>query len=114
VLAPQRGYQPSFGGGGGGGGFPGPDGRRPLVVAIGGGLVRLVSLSEQPQNGVTVIDAPPSDVDERGVRAAQYGTAVLVVARDRTRNRDLTRLVDRLRSAGAQTAGFVLTGGKGA
>ncbi|MFG1603919.1 hypothetical protein [Actinoplanes sp. NPDC049265] len=114
VLAPQRSYMPSFAGGGGGGGFPGPDGRRPLVVAIGGGLVRLVSLSEQPQNGVTVIDAPPSDVDERGVRAAQYGTAVLVVARDRTRNRDLTRLVDRLRSAGAQTAGFVLTGGKGA
>jgi hypothetical protein len=37
-----------------------------------------------------------------------------VVARDRTRNRELTRLVDRLRSAGAQTAGFVLTGGRGA
>ncbi|MEV7623353.1 hypothetical protein [Actinoplanes sp. NPDC089786] len=108
VLAPPRIYTPAFGD------AYGSDGRRPTVVAIGGGVVRLVALSDQPMAGVMVVDAPPSDVDERGVRAAQYGTAVLVVARDRTRNRDLTRLVDRLRSAGAQTAGFVLTGGKGA
>lgn len=105
VLAPPRPYMPTMSEG---------DGRRPLVVAIGGGVVRLVSLGEQPMAGVAVIDAPPSDVDERGVRAAQDGVAVLVVARDSTRHRDLTRLVDRLRSAGAQTAGFVLTGGKGA
>jgi anion-transporting ArsA/GET3 family ATPase len=63
---------------------------------------------------LVVVDAPASDTDERGVRAAQSGVAVLVVARDRTRNRELTRLVDRLRSAGAQTVGFVLTGGRGA
>ena len=90
------------------------DSRWPLVVLIGGGVVRLCSLGEQPDHGVVVVDAPPSDVDERGVRAAQTGVAVLVVARDRTRNRELTRLVDRLRSAGAQAVGFVLTGGRGA
>jgi Mrp family chromosome partitioning ATPase len=61
-----------------------------------------------------VVDAPPSDTDERGVRTAQTGVAVLVVARDRTRNAELSRLVDRLRSAGAQTVGFVLTGGRSA
>ena len=77
-------------------------------------MVRLCSLGEEPDHGVVVVDAPPSDADERGVRAAQTGVAVLVVARDRTRNRELTRLVDRLRSAGAQTVGFVLTGGRGA
>jgi Mrp family chromosome partitioning ATPase len=90
------------------------DDRRPLVVLIGGGVVRLGPLDDQPEYGVVVVDAPPSDIDERGVRAAQSGVAVLVVARDRTRNVELTRLVDRLRSAGAQTAGFVMTGGRSA
>jgi Mrp family chromosome partitioning ATPase len=88
------------------------DSRWPLVVLIGGGVVRLCSIGEEPGTGVVVVDAPPSDTDERGVRAAQGGVAVLVVARDRTRNSELTRLVDRLRSAGAQTVGFVLTGGR--
>jgi Mrp family chromosome partitioning ATPase len=88
------------------------DSRWPLVVLIGGGVVRLCSIGEEPGSGVVVVDAPPSDTDERGVRAAQGGVAVLVVARDRTRNSELTRLVDRLRSAGAQTVGFVLTGGR--
>jgi Mrp family chromosome partitioning ATPase len=97
-----------------GGAEDGAENRRPLMVLIGGGAVRLCSLGEQPDAGVVVIDAPPSDTDERGVREAQDGVAILVVARDRTRNRELTRLVDRLRSAGAQTAGFVLTGGRGA
>ncbi|MEV8508187.1 hypothetical protein AB0368_25690 [Actinoplanes sp. NPDC051475] len=91
-----------------------PDGRAPLVVLIGGGVVRLCTLGEEPDTGVVVVDAPPSDTDERGVRAAQTGVAVLVVARDRTRNAELGRLVDRLRSAGAQTVGFVLTGGRSA
>jgi capsular polysaccharide biosynthesis protein len=86
----------------------------PLVVLIGGGVVRLCLLGEEPQVGVVVVDAPPSDTDERGVRTAQSGVAVLVVARDRTRNAELSRLVDRLRSAGAQTVGFVLTGGRSA
>ncbi|MFI7599237.1 hypothetical protein [Actinoplanes sp. NPDC049681] len=90
------------------------EGRAPVVVLIGGGVVRLCALGDEPDSGVVVVDAPPSDTDERGVRAAQTGVAVLVVARDRTRNADLSRLVDRLRSAGAQTVGFVLTGGRGA
>ena len=84
------------------------------TVLIGGGSVRLCALGEQPAEGTVVVDAPASDTDERGVRAAQNGAALLVVARDRSRNRDVTRLVDRLRSAGAQTLGFVLTGGRGA
>ncbi|RZU49284.1 Mrp family chromosome partitioning ATPase [Krasilnikovia cinnamomea] len=88
------------------------DGRGPLAVLIGGGAVRLHPLGELPDHGVVVVDAPPSDTDERGVRAAQSGVALLVVARDRTRNAELTRLVDRLRSAGAQAVGFVLTGGR--
>jgi Mrp family chromosome partitioning ATPase len=87
---------------------------RLLTVLVGGGVVRLCALGEEPDTGVVVIDAPPSDTDERGVRAAQSGVAVLVVARDRTRNTELSRLVDRLRSAGAQTVGFVLTGGRSA
>jgi Mrp family chromosome partitioning ATPase len=83
-------------------------------VLVGAGEVVLSPLGDHPAEGVVVVDAPPSDTDERGVRTAQSGVAVLVVARDRTRNRELTRLVDRLRSAGAQTVGFVLTGGRGA
>ncbi|GAB1693367.1 hypothetical protein [Krasilnikovia sp. M28-CT-15] len=88
------------------------DERGPLAVLIGGGAVRLHPLGELPDHGVVVVDAPPSDTDERGVRAAQSGVALFVVARDRTRNAELTRLVDRLRSAGAQAVGFVLTGGR--
>lgn len=88
--------------------------RRLLTVLVGEGAVRLCPLGEEPDAGVVVIDGPPSDTDERGVRAAQDGIAILVVGCDRTRNTDLSRLVDRLRSAGAQTAGFVLTGGRGA
>ena len=89
-------------------------GRRLLTVLIGGSMARLCPLGEEPDGGVVVIDGPPSDTDERGVRAAQDGIAILVVGRDRTRSTDLARLVDRLRSAGAQTAGFVFTGGRSA
>ncbi|HEX8343593.1 MAG TPA: hypothetical protein VF657_02445 [Actinoplanes sp.] len=84
----------------------------PHVVPIGSGSVRLVAFGDHPAAGPVVVDAPPADVDERGVRAAQSGTAVLVVARDRTRNAELTRLVERLRSADVGAAGFVLTGGR--
>ncbi|MFB9359518.1 hypothetical protein [Actinoplanes nipponensis] len=95
-------------------GHPAEADSRLLNVLVGGGVVRLCALGEEPDTGVVVVDAPPSDTDERGVRAAQSGVAVLVVARDRTRNAELSRLVDRLRSAGAQTVGFVLTGGRSA
>jgi len=88
--------------------------RRPVTMLIGSGVVRLCGLDEPPGRGVVVVDAPPSDADETGVRLAQSGGAVLVVARDHTRNAELTRLVGRLRSAGAQTVGFVLTGGRNA
>jgi capsular polysaccharide biosynthesis protein len=84
------------------------------AVLIGAGEVRVCAFGAEPEEGVVVIDAPPADLDPSGVRAAQDGVAVLVVARDRTRTAELARLVDRLRVAGAQTAGFVLTGGRGA
>jgi hypothetical protein len=93
---------------------PSPAADPPAGVLLGRGEVVLCPLDEHPAEGVVVVDAPAADTDERGVRAAQAGVAVLVVARDRTRNRELVRLVDRLRSAGAQTVGFVLTGGRGA
>lgn len=93
---------------------PNTDDRSASIARIGSGSVRLVALGDQPASGVVVVDAPPADADERGVRAAQAGTAVLVVARDRTRNADLTRLVDRLRAADAGATGFVLTGGRSA
>ncbi|HET9518599.1 MAG TPA: hypothetical protein VFO77_12825, partial [Actinoplanes sp.] len=89
-------------------------GRRPVAVQIGAGTVLLGPPESAPPGGIAVIDAPPADTDERGVRAAQSGVAVLVIGRDTTRDRDLSRLLDRLRSAGARTVGFVLTGGKGA
>jgi capsular polysaccharide biosynthesis protein len=88
------------------------DGRRPAVVLIGAGTVRLGPLGGHPEDGVAVFDAPPADTDERGVRAAQNGVAVLVVGCDRTRDGELNRLFDRLRSAGVHTVGFVLTGGR--
>jgi capsular polysaccharide biosynthesis protein len=86
------------------------------VVRIGTGTVRLTALAgdmtgRQPGAATVLVDAPPADLDERGVRAAQSGTAVLVLARDRTRDAELVRLVERLRSADAGAAGFVLTGG---
>jgi capsular polysaccharide biosynthesis protein len=90
------------------------DDRRPLSVLIGAGAVRLGPLGTRPADGVVVIDAPPADTDERGVRAAQSGVAVLVLGCDRTRNGEVGRLLNRLRSVGAQTVGFVLTGGRSA
>jgi hypothetical protein len=89
-----------------------PDGRRTLEVLVGTGTVRLGPLGGNPEGGVAVLDAPAADTDERGVRAAQSGVAVLVVGCDRTRDAELNRLLDRLRSAGVHTVGFVLTGGR--
>ncbi|MFD2767781.1 hypothetical protein [Micromonospora eburnea] len=79
---------------------------------IGAGTIRLVPLDAPPAgDGLTLLDAPPALDDERGVRAAREGRAVLVVARDRTRLPQLARLVERLRSVGVEPFGFVLTGG---
>jgi capsular polysaccharide biosynthesis protein len=82
----------------------------PSAVLIGAGSVRLGPLGASPPGGIAVLDAPPAETDARGVRAAQSGVAVLVIGRDRTRDAEVGRLVDRLRSAGARTVGFVLTG----
>ena len=90
----------------------GPEANQPLVVLIGAGTVRLGPLGGHPDAGVAVLDTPPADTDERGVRAAQNGVAMLVVGCDRTRDGELNRLLDRLRSAGVNTLGFVLTGGR--
>ncbi|ASW54898.1 hypothetical protein CIK06_12940 [Plantactinospora sp. KBS50] len=62
---------------------------------------------------VTLVDAPPAATDERGVRAARHGVAVLVVAQDRTRARDLRQLAQRLTLTGARTLGFVFLTGNG-
>ncbi|MCW3843020.1 lipopolysaccharide biosynthesis protein [Micromonospora yasonensis] len=81
-------------------------------LRIGSGTVRLVPLDAPPAaDGLTLLDAPPALHDERGVRAAREGRAVLVAARDRTRLPQLIRLVERLRSVEVEPFGFVLTGG---
>ncbi|MEH1095774.1 Wzz/FepE/Etk N-terminal domain-containing protein [Micromonospora sp. CPCC 205739] len=80
-------------------------------LRIGAGRVRLVDLeAASSAEGLTVLDAPPALHDERGVRAARDGRAVLVAAQDRTRTGQLTQLVDRLRAVGVEPFGFVLTG----
>jgi Mrp family chromosome partitioning ATPase len=83
----------------------------PVAIVIGAGSVRLGPLGTPPPGGIAVLDAPPAETDARGVRAAQSGVAVLVIGRDRTRDAELNRLVDRLRSAGVRTVGLILTGG---
>ncbi|WP_328348501.1 Wzz/FepE/Etk N-terminal domain-containing protein [Micromonospora sp. NBC_00421] len=81
-------------------------------LCIGTGAVRLVPLDAPVAGGVTVIDAPPALHDERGVRAAREGRAVLVAARDKTRTGRLSQLVERLRAVGVEPVGFVVTGEK--
>ena len=81
-------------------------------LRIGAGAVHLVPLDAPAGSGVTVIDAPPALHDERGVRAAREGRAVLVAARDKTRTGRLTQLVERLRAVGVEPVGFVVTGEK--
>lgn len=79
-------------------------------LRIGAGKVCLVDLNAPSSGCLTVLDAPPARYDERGVRAAREGRAVLVAALDRTRTNQLTQLVDRLRAVGVEPFGFVLTG----
>jgi hypothetical protein len=81
-------------------------------LRIGSGAVHLVPLDAPTGGGVTVIDAPPALHDERGVRAAREGRAVLVAARDKTRTGRLSQLVERLRAVGVEPVGFVVTGEK--
>ncbi|MEU8301006.1 lipopolysaccharide biosynthesis protein [Micromonospora sp. NPDC048909] len=78
-------------------------------VPVGIGSVRFGSWRQGADHGLVLYNAPPAESDERGVAIARQGTAVVVVERDRTRQSDLRRLVERLRAAGVTPLGFVLT-----
>jgi hypothetical protein len=78
--------------------------------AVGRGGVRFGPYSAAPAEGVLLVDAPPAEMDDRGVRAARGGGVVLVVACGHTRIAELSRLADRLRASGAVPLGFILTG----
>lgn len=81
------------------------------ALTVGDGMVRIGLYAQAPRDGsIVLFNAPPAESDERGVREARSGTAIVVVERDRTRLADLRRLTDRLRSSGAEPLGFVLTG----
>ncbi|WDZ87040.1 hypothetical protein [Micromonospora cathayae] len=81
------------------------------TIRIGGGVVRLIrDLDSADERGLVLLDAPAATRDDRGVRIARDGFAVLVAARDRTRTAQLGRLIERLRAAGVNPVGFVLTG----
>ncbi|MDG4769393.1 lipopolysaccharide biosynthesis protein [Solwaraspora sp. WMMD792] len=81
------------------------------ALTVGAGMVRIGLYAQAPRDGgIVLFNAPPAESDERGVREARTGTAIVVVERDRTRLADLRRLTDRLRAAGAEPLGFVLTG----
>ncbi|SCL33731.1 Capsular polysaccharide biosynthesis protein [Micromonospora nigra] len=84
------------------------------AVAVGVGSVRFGTWREGADHKLVLYNAPPAEADERGVAMARQGTAVVVVERDRTRQGDLRRLAERLRAAGVNPLGFVLTrAGKG-
>ncbi|MFF5056864.1 lipopolysaccharide biosynthesis protein [Micromonospora sp. NPDC000663] len=78
-------------------------------VSVGVGGVRFGTWRQGADHGLVLFNAPPAESDERGVAVARQGSAVVVVERDRTRQVDLRRLVQRLRAAGVTPLGFVLT-----
>ncbi|WP_428966554.1 lipopolysaccharide biosynthesis protein [Micromonospora fluostatini] len=78
-------------------------------IAVGSGTVRIGTARQGVGQPLVLYNAPPAESDERGVALARQGTAVVVVERDRTRQADLRRLVERLRAAGVTPLGFVLT-----
>ncbi|MFY1695491.1 MULTISPECIES: lipopolysaccharide biosynthesis protein [unclassified Solwaraspora] len=81
------------------------------ALTVGAGMVRIGLYAQAPRDGsIVLFNAPPAESDERGVREARAGTAIVVVERDRTRLADLRRLTDRLRASGAEPLGFVLLG----
>ena len=83
-----------------------PDAR---LGPVGVGNVRFGTWRQGADHGLVLFNAPPAESDERGVAVARQGSAVVVVERDRTRQSDLRRLVERLRAAGVTPLGFVLT-----
>ncbi len=78
-------------------------------VAVGAGSVRFGTWRQGADHRLVLYNAPPAEADERGVAVARQGTAVVVVERDRTRQADLRRLAGRLRVAGVEPLGFVLS-----
>ncbi|MER7167812.1 lipopolysaccharide biosynthesis protein, partial [Micromonospora sp. NPDC000207] len=81
----------------------------PDEIAIFSGSVRIGTARQGAGEPLVLYNSPPAESDERGVALARQGTAVIVVERDRTRQADLRRLVERLRAAGVKPLGFVLT-----
>ncbi|MFI5927920.1 lipopolysaccharide biosynthesis protein [Micromonospora sp. NPDC051543] len=81
----------------------------PDEVTVGVGSVRFGTWRQGADHGLVLFNAPPAESDERGVAVARQGSAVVVVERDRSRQSDLRRLVERLRAAGVTPLGFVLT-----
>ncbi|MEH1169945.1 lipopolysaccharide biosynthesis protein [Micromonospora sp. CPCC 205539] len=81
----------------------------PDEVTVGVGSVKFGTWRQGADHGLVLFNAPPAESDERGVAVARQGSAVVVVERDRTRQGDLRRLVERLRAAGVAPLGFVLT-----
>jgi Mrp family chromosome partitioning ATPase len=80
------------------------------AIRVGTGSVLVGGPGGVPTDWRMLVDAPPAEEDETGVRLARSGAAVLVVAQDHTRAAELRRLVDRLRVSGREPAGVVLTG----
>ncbi|MEU7929699.1 lipopolysaccharide biosynthesis protein [Micromonospora sp. NPDC049801] len=78
-------------------------------VTVGVGSVRFGTWRQGADHGLVLFNAPPAESDERGVAVARQGSAVVVIERDRSRQSDLRRLVERLRAAGVTPLGFVLT-----
>ncbi len=64
-------------------------------------------------DGYTLVNAAPAEADEQGVRDARGAAALVVVARDRTRVREVQRLVERLRLNGVEPLGFVVVPKRG-
>jgi hypothetical protein len=80
------------------------------VLRIGAGSVRLGPLEPDTTDQLVILDAPATAHDDRGLWAARAGHTLVVARRDRTRAAELSKLMDRLRAAGIQPVGVVLTG----
>ncbi len=96
-------------------GSPGDDtlDRAPIPqVVVGEGSVSVGPAATAPPGTLVLLDAPPAELDSRGLRALGDGLAVIVAARDRTRVDALRRTAQRLRAAGSRPVGVVLTGGR--
>lgn len=89
----------------------GPNGRDAAdgALRVGAGQILIGTFRQGAHQPLLLFNAPPAESDERGVAVARQGSAVVVVERDRTRQSELRRLVERLRAAGVHTLGFVLT-----